>query len=381
MINKTRIHGLDAIRGLALILGVALHSSMSFLPGIQIWIVADESRSPVLSTLFFVLHMFRMLLFFVLAGFFAHMSYHRLGLKNFVLDRLKRITLPFVTTLPLLVVSFIAILIWNATIANGGTPPPQPTPALSAENFPLLHLWFLYLLMLFYIATLVLRPVLRGLTRVADGIIRLVFSWVGILLLALPMSLALYYHPNWLAWFGIPTPDTSLYPNLPAIIAYGTAFAFGWLLERQTVLLNHLEQRWVFYLGIALAGTVFYLGKLGFTPILIPAAQDNQKLLYAALYSIIAWNWVFAWLGFALKFWNQPSAVGRYFADASYWIYLVHLPLVMVFQTLLSKLEWSWGLKFPIIVMAVLLIALSSYHLLIRHSFIGVILNGKRAKN
>ena len=39
-----RLHGLDALRAGALLLGVVLHASLSFVPP-QIWIVADDSRS------------------------------------------------------------------------------------------------------------------------------------------------------------------------------------------------------------------------------------------------------------------------------------------------------------------------------------------------
>src|SRR5436305_1957543 len=92
-----RLHALDAARASALLLGIAFHATMSFLPGAsKFWIVADSSQSLMLSALFFTLHMFRMTAFFVLAGFFAHMSFHKKGLRGFVRDRLKRIGIPLV---------------------------------------------------------------------------------------------------------------------------------------------------------------------------------------------------------------------------------------------------------------------------------------------
>ena len=36
-------------------------------------------------------------------------------------------------------------------------------------------------------------------------------------------------------------------------------------------------------------------------------------------------------------------------ADASYWIYLVHLPIVAAFQVLVGRLPWHWSIKFPLI--------------------------------
>ncbi len=119
---------------------------------------------------------------------------------------------------------------------------------------------------------------------------------------------------------------------------------------------------------------------VGATPVLMPAVQDTTKLGYAVLYSLAAWSWAFALIGVSLRFLSNFSPVRRYIADASYWIYLTHLPLVMALQTLVGRLEWSWMLKFPLILMLAFAILFSSYQFLVRYSFIGVILNGKRAK-
>ena len=44
------------------------------------------------------------------------------------------------------------------------------------------------------------------------------------------------------------TPDNSLLPNIPALVAYFTAFGFGWLLHRQSGLMNIWARRWPFHL-------------------------------------------------------------------------------------------------------------------------------------
>lgn len=377
---RERLHALDAVRGVALLLGVVLHTTMSFLPGMQLWVTVDSSRSDVLSVLFFVLHGFRMLTFFVLAGLFARLVFHRLGTRGFIWDRFKRIFLPLVVFWFPLLMAVLLILGWNAQIANGGVMPSAPqTPPLSPNNFPLLHLWFLYLLVLFYVIVLVLRTVLTRipvLARAADAILPSMVQFVGLPLLVAPMIVGLYFQPNWLGWFGIPTPDQNLYPNLAALLAYGSAFMFGWLLHRQTDLLHKLERLWWVYALLAGAGFTFFLSTLGTTPLLRPLEQD--KFLYASVYGLAAWSAVFALIGFAMKFWNQPNTLRRYVADASYWIYLMHLPLVMVLQTVFARLEWSWLIKFPLILVIAFAVLFSSYHLLVRHTWLGVFLNGQR---
>jgi hypothetical protein len=58
------------------------------------WIVQDTSTSPAVGLAFCVPHMFRMLLFILLAGFFARMGRERLGLAGFMRDRARRIATP-----------------------------------------------------------------------------------------------------------------------------------------------------------------------------------------------------------------------------------------------------------------------------------------------
>ena len=89
-----RLHGLDAVRGCALLLGVVFHATLAFLPGPAVWPVSDQHRSVLLAVLAYVLHIFRMTTFFLIAGFFAHMVVHRRGLSAFAKDRAQRILVP-----------------------------------------------------------------------------------------------------------------------------------------------------------------------------------------------------------------------------------------------------------------------------------------------
>ena len=68
----------------------------------------------------------------------------------------------------------------------------------------------------------------------------------------------------------------------------------------------------------------------------------------------------------------------RYLADASYWVYLVHLPLVMAGQVLVLAAPWPWFVKLGAVVASVTAISLLSYELLVRHTFLGRLLNGRR---
>ena len=61
-------------------LGLVVHASLAFLPGSQyFWIAADPNPSAWLGLAFYVPHMFRMILFFLIAGFFGRLACERLG--------------------------------------------------------------------------------------------------------------------------------------------------------------------------------------------------------------------------------------------------------------------------------------------------------------
>ena len=81
MSTTDRLHALDAVRGFALLLGVVFHAGFSFLPGMipGIWAIVDTSPSTAISVLIFTSHIFRMSLFFFIAGFFARMMLQRKG--------------------------------------------------------------------------------------------------------------------------------------------------------------------------------------------------------------------------------------------------------------------------------------------------------------
>jgi glucans biosynthesis protein C len=89
-----RLHALDAVRAYALLLGVVLHGAAAFLGGFPIPLWLDEPSDGA-AVIYYVIHMFRMSAFFLIAGFFARMLLERRGVKAFVRDRAKRVALPF----------------------------------------------------------------------------------------------------------------------------------------------------------------------------------------------------------------------------------------------------------------------------------------------
>lgn len=379
--SRERLHALDALRGGALLLGIALHAGLSFCD--PKWPVADNDPSPTLFVACFVIHVFRMTLFFVIAGFFAHMSFHRRGLKDFVTDRLKRIGIPFIVGWPLLLVVIVAVLIWAG--GSGKTVPEQPLEALTWQRMPLLHTWFLYMLLWLYAGTLLVVGLARLIDRrqrlgtwAARFIRAVVKTNTAPVVLGAPLFAVFFFDESWIPWLGVHTPDTGLLPNLAAIVAFGTAFGFGWLLHRQIELLDVWRRRWPLHLVLAAGATIAALGFLGDGAFAGEGSTTSMQLAAAAVYPFAIWTWTFALIGLGVAYMSGHSPVRRYLADSSYWLYLIHLPIILALQVVFAGMPWPWLVKYPAILAIALVPMMASYHFLVRGTAIGELLNGRR---
>jgi ABC-type multidrug transport system ATPase subunit/peptidoglycan/LPS O-acetylase OafA/YrhL len=379
---ENRLHALDAVRGFALLLGVAFHASLSFMPGWPpgIWSMVDNSPSQFLSDAGFVSHIFRMSLFFFIAGFFGRLLYHKLGARGFWANRGKRIAVPMIVGWVILVPAIF--LVWSLGMAKmfGGTPPAPPAPP--PGWFPLTHLWFLYQLLLLYVAVIALRAVVvrfdgaQKLRNLLDlVVVNSIRMRIAVFTLGIPVAGALMTLPFWFYWQGIPTPDSSLIPQVPATVGFGTAFIFGWLVNRSATALDAITRGWLVHLVLGIVATGWLLHTMHATPMAQPGLT---KTLFALVFGVAVWGWVLGLTGAALRFLSNYSALRRYIADASYWIYLAHLPVVAVLAVWVGHWPLHWGVKYPFILVVSFAVLFLSYHFLVRPTFIGKLLNGRK---
>ncbi len=382
MHTEERLHALDAVRAFALLAGIVLHAAMTFMPGLAaVGLPADSSQSPALQIVFYVIHLFRMSLFFFIAGFFGRMLFHRKGASAFLRDRAMRIGVPLIVGWMFFGPLAMAVVFMTLAPKTGtAAAPPQ-------GGLPLAHLWFLYYLAMFYAAVLAIRAGIAKLDRNGvfrarlDTIVRLLArSHLVPIAVAAPVAVCLYLTPNWILWGGIPTPDMGLVPKLPASVAFGSAFVFGWIVHRQKDLLSIWQRGWAFYAAAAASLTVLslWLVQQAANPF---AVEPAMTLAYAASYTLAIWAWVCGLIGIALRFFSSASVARRYLADASYWMYLAHLPVVFALQMIVLDWPLHWSVKFVGIVAVTVSILLLTYHLFVRNTIIGQVLNGRRRRS
>lgn len=110
LLADSRRHDLDALRALAMLLGILLHGAMSFIPGAGVlWGVQDSQSSPFYGVLLSSIHGWRMPLFFLISGFFTAMLWNKRGTRELLIHRFKRIFLPLILSMVTIIPAMLIV--------------------------------------------------------------------------------------------------------------------------------------------------------------------------------------------------------------------------------------------------------------------------------
>lgn len=367
-----RLHYMDNLRALAMLAGVVFHAALAYSPLLHpLFPTADRQNAFVVDVLAWFLHLFRMPLFFVVAGFFAALLVKRRGLSGMFRNRLLRVALPFLLLWPCVNYALTASTLSAAEHVQ------HPSPLLAlirgmmeGDGLPQMppgtsHLWFLYYLMFFYVLIWLVRALeLPALTT------RLAALSTGWQLVALPLLLV----PA-LASVSAPFPaPESFLPQFWAFGFYGPFFAAGYLLNRDISVIDRYRP----YLAWLLGGCIGLY--IAFLTLIVREPQTSLAMswLLALLQAYIG-VWATCACLIAGRMWlNIRHGLLRYLADASYWTYIVHLPILFVVQYRLMDLELPWVTKFALSLASTMAVCLISYQLIVRPTVLARLLGTGR---
>jgi len=371
-----RYHGFDSLRAVMMLLGVVFHGAIPYMAAPDVpWPYKDPQSNRLLDLIVVLIHIFRMPVFFVMAGFFAALLYHERGESYFIRNRAKRILLPFVLSWPVLFLASVAGF-WYAQVQTGQ----QTQSSFGAlcltflRNNRWLHLWFLYDLLVLYAAALILArlPIAPAVYERFDRIFR--------------RSLSSRFKALWLApavmvtlvrmRTGILDTTSSLLPMAPYVLF----FTMGWFLYRVRDNLRAIEQgAWTH----AVLGLALFPIAVRMVVRLRTGAFVSEARMHVAVAVAVGLVMALLALGVAglfLRYLNSHNSVLRYLTDASYWIYLVHLPVTIWLSGIQVQHAFPAAVKFVNVEIGTMLLAVGSYQFLVRSTVVGELLNGKRRK-
>lgn len=362
--QNVRYHALDSMRAVMMLLGIYLHVVVGY-SGDGSWPYKDPHPTSALNFTLGLIHGFRMPAFFAMAGFFGALLWNGRGPAAFIHNRVKRILLPFALFWTLL----FALMAWVVVGMERG-PGHFMETVMSGALWPRLHplhLWFLEYLLLLYALGALAAWASSFAPRTSTVRIHAAYRWA----FAQPYAPALFALFSWLplaAMHGNLKDCDGFRPELPILAAYIPPFAFGWLLYHQRDLLPRFQRHIGTYLLLALPAFLVY-GKV---------SGDAHPFLRAAGNVLYAWLMIFAVTGLFLKLCSHHSARWRYLSDSSYWIFILHMPVVVGLQVALMPVPLPALAKIPLVLALAVAILVITYDIAVRPTWVGALLNGRR---
>lgn len=344
-----RLVYLDAARGILMMLGVLLHAARLYDPQTD-WLLHDDESHIAFRYLTEFIHFFRMPAFFVVSGLFCALALEKYGRTQFLLKRLQRIVIPLLATALVVNIPMSMFLLdW-----------------VGREDFDwrvseywlngrwVLHLWFLWFLVIFVVSAPVLTRSFfwQWLVRVQSRtwgatLFPLLFAAAVIV----PQYFPTLYRPIY--FLGSPSDWMRLC----------VFFYFGLLLgarpDWHTAFVN---TRWAnVVLSLLILWLCFYRYDFAGERLL-------QRVVVEGLFGAGIFVAIHLLMSAFFSTFSSDKRAVRYLADASFSVYLFHHGIVPVLGWLFIGLGLSIWFKFFLVVSVTIAISLWLHHYLVLRS-------------
>lgn len=369
-----------------MLLGLVLHSALTYnvTNHGNTWSLKDpESTNMATDSIVFLIHFFRMSVFFLVAGFFGSMLFYERKPIRMIKNRISRIGYPFIVFLFMLWPTIIFTFGYTeAVFSENINPFGKAMESLStlSDFLPTstFHLWFLYYLLLITIAAATLALLLKK-SKTFTNRITSAFNW----LIQKPILRILFFSGITFIiylFMGTSMVEASVYlsPDLNTFLFYFFFYITGWILFKSKPLLNTMMRYdWTsLILAILIATTQGIITQNWDSKTMMSQYLSSELIML--LNAIIVWLFTFGITGLFIRYGSNHSERMRYISDASYWVYLIHLPLTAIIPAFIWNLPFPAIIKFLIVLSLTTFICFVSYHFLVRGSFVGKFLNGRK---
>ncbi|MEO1615093.1 MAG: acyltransferase [Planctomycetota bacterium] len=337
--------GLDALRAFAALGVVALHAGVPYLrhpmPGL-VWPVQDRASSLV-DAACWAIEVMIMPLFLIIAGFLLWHSAGKLSPASLVKQRAKRLLVPLL--FGVLVILPLDLYLWTIGLIGEGVVPLIKLKSLkfdeplASQIWGLSHLWFLLYVFL-YVSVFAAMSVV-GIRM--DAVLRSPKRrWLASFLIFVVAVVTLTLRPEIVWGFQhafLPVPSKWIYS--------GAFFTLGLILALADPALTRLKQvgGGTLFLGVSLMIGAVMLGQMHLDSRQNPggighwAGEGALALCTTSAAAFVSLGLI----GCSQRLSRLPSAI-TYLAAASFWIYLVHHPLLGLIH---MDFKWAWASGSP----------------------------------
>jgi len=336
MSTTNRRYDIDWLRVIAIGLLLIYHITIVFQPwGVFIGFIQSDKPLESLWIPMSMLNVWRIPLLFFVSGMGVCFALRKRNWKQLLIERTRRILLPFL--IGVLFIVPIHILIWQKYYSQ------DLKYTLNAS-----HLWFLANI---FIYVILLSPAFYYLKRNENGMIKRWLETVfrtptGLLLVvAVFVAEAVLMQPESFELYAM-----TLHGFLLGFLAF--LFGFCFILAGNTFWKTILRWRWLF-LSIAVA---LYLVR----------AIEFQLKAPNYLMAIESNFWIFTAFGFAYSYLNRPSKTLTYLSQAAYPIYIIHMIILYLGCYLIITLGIPTLIKFILIISFTGTGCFLVYHFIIR---------------
>lgn len=332
--DKPNFAGLDALRCLAAFGVVLLHSCVPYLrypmPGLT-WSVMDSPNTSI-DLLFWSIELFIMPLFLVLAGFFAWRTLQHRGPRMLIRGRARRLLVPLL--FGALVILPLDLYCWVGSWVAEGIVSPVKLKSLKLDHpigqnlWGLSHLWFLQYLFL-YVACLATFAVAAKRYPWIKNYQPNLKTSLGLTVVAATLILCIEPRVVWgFQHSFLPVPAKWVYS--------GIFFTLGLMLG-----INDSKLTWVKAYSSRLAAPAFISGVIALlmgrwqleqwistTAEIRHSGLSLPGIFLALMTASSALLTTLSLIGLSIKLVpSVPNSI-RYLAAASFWIYIVHHPIL-----------------------------------------------------
>lgn len=380
-------HALETMRVAATLFVLLYHAALAYVATplrLTLWVAFDRPGQVGFDAFIYWVNGFAMPVFFLAAGVSAPAACESRGPRAFLVSRAERLLRPlFFASLTILPAFY---LLWGYGLMVTGRLDLDHIlswrfpPEIRSDLYGLGHLWFLEYLfavcVVWCLGWMVRNRTLsarKATPSASDRADRLFASPWAPVLLALP-TLAIFLVDS----DTMLRVNNVLVPNPSRMLHYLLFFAAGAWISKVRDPRRAFAKFGPVHLTVALgvfAAMVPWLIRHAATPL-----TGWERVGFCVLAALFPWLLTFGALGTLLRSDRGKGPAMRFLAEASFWVYLVHVPIVAFAQLVLLPVAWPAAAKFVVVSLVALGLSYGSYVPLARYSLLGSIINGARKR-